>query len=102
MEHLRMTLLGDAALARAVTVLAARGIAVEHLHVEGAEACALVSGERAGAVLGRLVDLRVDREGHRCLAPATRTVVVRQPPCIVSRAGRSGRSRAPGRGLPSR
>jgi hypothetical protein len=51
---------GRAALPRVVSVLHARGLEVEHLHVEGDQLCALVHGAvpaRVLAVLRRVVDV---------------------------------------------
>ena len=51
---------GRAALPRVVSVLHARGLEVEHLHVEEGRLCALVHGAapaRVLAVLRRLVDV---------------------------------------------
>jgi hypothetical protein len=59
--HCRVQLAdGRAALPRVVALLHGKGLAVEHLHIEGSTGCLLVSGaaaSRALAVLERLVDV---------------------------------------------
>ena len=73
------------AVPRIVSVLHARGLALEHLHVDGRELCLAVRGAAASrlpALLGRVVDVHDVELTATCLERPvlpTRYVVLRSP-----------------------
>lgn len=68
MDHLALMLSHPRAVQRVVTVLAARGVELGHLHLDRDRLCLLVpDGIRAALLLGRLVDVSEVQVNGPCL-----------------------------------